>query len=110
MPRRRRRTWDFEEEEPREAPSRTPPTVDLHGLTVEGAERRLVAELCRLRAGGVRAVRVVTGAGHGSHAGKARLLPAMDRWLRSPAARERAGVVSVARVRGLGALDVRLGR
>ena len=109
MPRRRRRTWDFEKEES-EKDSPAPPTVDLHGLTVDGAERRLSVELTRLRAGGVRTVRVVTGSGYGSYAGRAQLLPAMDRWLKSPAARELVGVVSVSRVRGLGALDVRFGR
>lgn len=116
--RRRRKTWDFDDSvggpdgerdgTPREpARSHRTPEVDLHGCTVDAAERRVAAELTRYRASGVNEVLVITGAGHGSLAGRARLAPAIERWLRSEAGRS-VGVSSVRMLARGGALEVRI--
>jgi len=61
--------------------------VDLHGLTIEAALRRLVAEFTRARALRMSPVLVITGKGHGSAGGTARLRPAVEAWLRGVAGR-----------------------
>ena len=55
--------------------------IDLHGCTVEAAQRRLLQELTRARALRMTPVLVVTGRGMGSHGGTARLRPAVKSWL-----------------------------
>jgi DNA-nicking Smr family endonuclease len=58
------------------------PEIDLHGLTVQKAIKRLHQELYMVRARGARAAVVITGRGFGSHGGNAVLRPAIEAWLR----------------------------
>ncbi len=83
--------------------------VDLHGCTVEQAERRLRAELTRCRAVRLSPVHVITGKGFGSQGGNGVLKPAMTRWLKGPNGRE-LGVTLIREVNGGGALEVRIER
>lgn len=79
--------------------------VDLHGLTVERALRRVAQALHTARVRRRPRLLVVTGAGWGNPDQKAVLRPAVEAWLRSPEARE-LGVKDVQRVHRDGALDV----
>lgn len=83
--------------------------IDLHGCTIEAAERRLAQELARCRAGGVSNVLVVTGKGHGSFAGRARLGPAVERWLRGAEGKAH-GVTQARWLRRGGALEVSISK
>ncbi|MEM9381522.1 MAG: Smr/MutS family protein [Planctomycetota bacterium] len=83
--------------------------VDLHGCTVDRAERRLREELTRCRAAGRSPVLVITGKGYGSPGGNGVLGPAVEAWLKG---REGValGVSGVRRMRTGGALEVTLTR
>ncbi len=83
--------------------------VDLHGCTVEQAERRLRAELTRCRAVRRSPVHVITGRGFGSKGGNGVLGPAMARWLRGPEGQQ-LGVTLIREINGGGALEVRIER
>ena len=83
--------------------------VDLHGCTVESAERRLLSELTRCRAAGRSPVLVITGKGYGSHGGQGVLGPAIEKWLKGPGG-TRVGVSGVRAVRAGGAYEVSLAR
>ena len=83
--------------------------VDLHGLTVERAKRRLLEELTRARALRMTPVLVVTGKGLGSVGGNARLRPAVEAWLRGPEGRA-LGVQSLREAGKGGAFLVAIGR
>ncbi len=83
--------------------------VDLHGCTVQQAERRLLEELTRCRAVRRSPVQVITGQGYGSKGGNGILKPAMTRWLQGPEG-QRLGVTGVREINGGGALEVRLER
>jgi len=83
--------------------------VDLHGCTVEQAERRLREELTRCRAGRQSPVHVITGKGYGSMGGNGVLKPAMTRWLQGPEG-QKLGATLIREVNGGGALEVRLDR
>jgi len=91
--------------EPKDDP---PESVDLHGLKVEQALRRLAQALHAARVRGLRRLLVVTGAGWGSPDGKPVLRPRVEAWLRGPEGRAQ-GVLDVQRANRGGALDVRLG-
>lgn len=80
-------------------------TVDLHGLTVEQALRRLTQALHTARVRGWRRLLVVTGAGWGNPDQKPILRPRVEAWLRGAEGRA-AGVKDVQRVHKGGALDV----
>ena len=82
-------------------------TIDLHGLTVEAARRRLEQELhaCRLR--GTTRLRVVVGRGWGSPGQRSVLGPALETWLGGPEARSR-GVQRVSRAAKGGAFELEL--
>ncbi len=60
------------------------PEIDLHGLTVDKATKRLHQKLYMARARGARIAIVITGRGFGSHGGNAVLRPAIESWLRGP--------------------------
>lgn len=108
--RNRRRRFDPERERGQGRPSDLPEDeVDLHGCTVEQAERRLLEELTRFRAAGRSPVLVITGRGYGSQGGNGVLKGAMTRWLEGPGG-ARVGVRGVREVPGGGALEVELGR
>jgi DNA-nicking Smr family endonuclease len=81
--------------------------VDLHGLTVEQALRRVSQALHAARVRGRSRLLVVTGAGWGNPAGKAVLRPRVEAWLRGPEGRA-LGVKDVRRVHRDGALEVLL--
>jgi DNA-nicking Smr family endonuclease len=81
--------------------------VDLHGLSVERALRRVTQELHTARVLHRTRLLVITGAGWGNPDRTPVLREAVERWLRSPEARA-LGVIDVQRVRKGGALDVRL--
>lgn len=83
--------------------------VDLHGLTVEQALRRVAQALHAARVRGRERLLVITGAGWGNPDGKAVLRPRIEAWLRGPEGRS-AGVKDVRRVHRDGALEVRLQR
>jgi len=104
---------DFEDSEEGHATGHGGPIyaheVDLHGCTVEASQRRLSQALTRCRAGGLSPVLVITGKGHGSHGGRAKLAPAVDAWLRGEQGRS-CGVASIRKVRGGGAFEVTLSR
>lgn len=85
------------------------PEVDLHGCTVQQAERRLLEKLTLYRAARKSPVLVITGRGFGSKGGNGVLGPAMTRWLEGPEG-QRLGVLRVREVNGGGALEVELGR
>ena len=81
--------------------------VDLHGLTVEQALRRVAQALHAARVRGRSRLLVVTGAGWGNADGKAVLRPRVEAWLRGPEGRA-SGVKDVRRVHRDGALEVLL--
>lgn len=83
-------------------------TVDLHGLSVERALRRVSQELHAARVRRLTRLLVITGAGWGNPDRKPVLREGVERWLRSPEARS-LGVLDFQRVHKGGALDVRLG-
>jgi DNA-nicking Smr family endonuclease len=82
--------------------------IDLHGCTVEQAQRRLRSELARARALRMTPLLVVTGRGFGSPGGTARLKPAVEAWLRGVEGRG-FGVRVVRETARGGALLVELG-
>ncbi len=79
--------------------------VDLHGLTVERALRRVAQALHTARVRRRPRLLIVTGAGWGNADQKAVLRPAIEAWLRGPEGRA-LGVKDVQRVHRDGALDV----
>lgn len=93
---------------PREDPSDEIDTVDLHGLTVERALRRVAQELHAARVRGRTRLLLVTGAGWGNPDQKPVLRPRVEAWLRGPEGRA-AGVKDVRRAHKDGALEVLLG-
>jgi DNA-nicking Smr family endonuclease len=80
-------------------------TVELHGLTVERALRRVAQALHTARVRGLSRLVVVTGAGWGSPGQQPVLRPRVEAWLRGPEGRA-LGVKDVQRARGDGALDL----
>ena len=80
--------------------------LDLHGLTGEGALRRLAQELHAWRLSGVRRALVITGRGKQSENGPV-LAPMLERWLESAAARA-AGIVEWKPAHHGGAFEVRM--
>jgi len=82
-------------------------TVDLHGLTVEKALRRVSQALHAARVRGWSRLVIVTGAGWGNPDWKPVLRPRVEAWLRGPEGRA-AGVRDVRRVHKEGALEVHL--
>jgi DNA-nicking Smr family endonuclease len=82
-------------------------TLDLHGLGVDAALRRVAQALHAARVRGLQSLLVITGAGHGNPDAKPILRPRIEAWLRGPDAR-RLGVKDVRRVHRDGALEVRL--
>lgn len=84
-----------------------PDEVDLHGLHVEQALRRVAQALHAARVRGRRELLVITGAGWGNSDGKPVLRPRVEAWLRGPEGRA-LGVLDVRRVSKGGALAVRL--
>jgi len=93
-------------------PRDTPPPpleVDLHGCTVERAQRRLREALTRARALRISPVLVVTGKGHGSAGGTAKLRPAVEAFLRGPEGKA-LGVRELAEAGRGGAFLVQIGR
>jgi DNA-nicking Smr family endonuclease len=87
---------------------REPPSVDLHGLTVERALRRLAQSLHAARVRGATRLLVITGRGFGNLEQRPVLRRAVEAWLAGAEARG-LGVVAHARTHKGGALDVRLG-
>jgi DNA-nicking Smr family endonuclease len=83
-------------------------TIDLHGLKVEAAQRKLAQGLHTSRMRGSRRVTVITGRGWGNHDRVSVLGPAMLRWLKGPEG-QRAGVTGCRSVNKGGALEVELG-
>lgn len=92
---------------PRELPSDDVETVDLHGMTVEQALRRVAQALHTARVRRWTRLLVVTGAGWGNPDQKPILRPRVEAWLRGPEGRA-LGVKDVRRVHRDGALDVLL--
>jgi DNA-nicking Smr family endonuclease len=91
----------------REEPSDSE-SVDLHGLSVEQALRRVAQALHAARVRGRTRLLVITGAGWGNPDQKPVLRPRVEGWLRGPEGRA-LGVKDVRRVHRDGALDVLLG-
>lgn len=83
-------------------------TIDLHGLHVDAALRRLAQGLHTSRVRGLRRVTVVTGRGWGNHDRESVLGPAVVRWLKGPEGR-RAGVTGSRPINKGGAIQVELG-
>ena len=83
-------------------------TVDLHGLTVEQALRRVAQALHAARVRRHDRILVITGAGWGNPDQKPVLRPRVEAWLRGSEGRA-LGVKDVQRVHDGGALAVRLG-
>lgn len=83
--------------------------IDLHGLTLVAALKRLEEAIYTCRARGGRRALVITGRGWGSPGQRPVLAPAVESWLKSEAARER-GVGSVRTAHGGGAFEVELAR
>lgn len=81
--------------------------LDLHGLTVEQALRRVAQALHAARVRGRKRLLVITGAGWGNPDQKPVLRPRLEAWLRSPQGRA-LGVKDVQRAHRDGALDLRL--
>lgn len=81
--------------------------MDLHGLTVEQALRRVAQALHTARVRGWRRLLVITGAGWGNPDWQPVLRPRVEAWLRGQEGRA-AGVKDVRRVHRDGALEVRL--
>jgi len=92
---------------PRELPSDDVETVDLHGLTVEQALRRVAQALHTARVRRWKRLLVVTGAGWSNPTQTPVLRPRVEAWLRGPEGRA-LGVKDVQRVHRDGALDVLL--
>lgn len=84
------------------------PTVDLHGLRPEDAQRRLEQALHAARVRGAEELLVITGRGWSNAQQKPVLRERMAAWLRSPAGRSR-GARDVQLAAKGGALRVRLG-
>lgn len=82
--------------------------IDLHGLTPDGAIRRLGQGLHAARVSGRRSVLVITGRGWGNRERKPVLRQHVERWLAGPEAR-RHGVRGFELAAKGGALNVRLG-
>ena len=82
--------------------------MDLHGLSPEGAERRLAQELHAARVRGLRELRVITGRGWGNLRQEPILRLRIEAWLAGPAG-QRLGVRSVRVAAKGGALDLVLG-
>ena len=81
--------------------------VDLHGLTVPGALKRVEQELTFCRARRLSPVLVITGRGWGNPDGRSRLGPAVRTWLEGREGRA-LGVRECRPVHDGGALWVRL--
>jgi DNA-nicking Smr family endonuclease len=81
--------------------------IDLHGLSPEGALRRLEQELHASRVRGRERVLVITGRGLGNKKGKPVLRGYVETWLAGPAGR-RLGVRGFRRESRGGALEVEL--
>lgn len=79
--------------------------VDLHGMGVERALRRVAQALHAARVRRRTRLLVVTGAGWGNRDQKPVLRPRVEAWLRGPEGRA-LGVKDVRRVHRDGALDV----
>jgi DNA-nicking Smr family endonuclease len=79
--------------------------VDLHGLHVDQALRRVAQALHAARVRRRRVLLVITGAGWGNADGKQVLRPKVEAWLRGPEGRA-LGVKDVQRVSRGGALEV----
>jgi DNA-nicking Smr family endonuclease len=79
--------------------------VDLHGLHVDQALRRVAQALHAARVRRRRVLLVITGAGWGNADGKPVLRPRVEAWLRGPEGRA-LGVKDVQRVSRGGALEV----
>lgn len=82
-----------------------PLEIDLHGLGVDQALRRVAQELHAARVRGLTRLLVITGAGWGNRDQKPVLRPRLEAWLRGPEGRA-AGVKDVQRARGDGALEL----
>ncbi len=82
--------------------------LDLHGLTLEMAHRRLLGFLNAAQSAGARCVLVVTGKGIRTQDGRERLQKAVPRWLNEPTFRSMVLSVAHARPRdgGDGALYI----
>ena len=83
-------------------------TVDLHGLTVDQALRRLGQALHAARVRRRKRLLVITGAGWGNADQKPVLRPRLEEWLRGTEGRA-LGVKDVQVAHRGGALEVRLG-
>lgn len=81
--------------------------VDLHGLSVEKALRRVAQALHAARVKGRKRLLVITGAGWGNADQKPVLRPRIEAWLRGPEGRA-LGVKDVRRTHRDGALGVTL--
>ena len=89
-------------------PDASPPPdwqIDLHGMSQSQALRRLRAAVQDCRYQRYRHLRVITGRGRGSPAGKSVLLPALLEWLDGPEAHA-LGVRSASLASTGGAIDV----
>jgi DNA-nicking Smr family endonuclease len=95
--------YDDPELDPRDEPE----AVDLHGLGVEQALRRVAQALHAARVRRLKRLLIVTGAGWGNPDQKPVLRPKVEAWLRGPEGRA-LGVKDVRRVHRDGALDVLL--
>ena len=82
-------------------------SVDLHGLTVAQALRRVAQSLHAARVRRRARILVITGAGWGNAQHEPVLRTHVEAWLRGPEGRA-LGVKDVQRVSKGGALDVRL--
>lgn len=84
--------------------------LDLHGLTLEAAHRRLLGFLTAAQSSGARCVLVITGKGLRGQAGEpaGRLKAAVPRWLNEPAFRPLVVSIALAQPKdgGSGALYV----
>ncbi|MEQ1892924.1 MAG: Smr/MutS family protein [Planctomycetota bacterium] len=92
---------------PTHEPPEEPEEVDLHGLSVAKALRRVAQELHAARVRGCKRLLVITGAGWGNRDQKPVLRPALEGWLRGPEGRA-LGVKDVRRTHRDGALELRL--
>jgi len=90
-----------------DAPDDGRPVVDLHGLSLERALRRVAQELHAARVRRSARLLVITGAGWGNPDRKPVLREGVEAWLRGPEGRS-MGVRDVRRVHKGGALDVHL--
>jgi DNA-nicking Smr family endonuclease len=84
------------------------PSIDLHRMTAERAQRALARELHAARVRGIARVVVITGRGFGNLRQEPILRTKVEAWLRSDEAR-RLGVRGFRRVHRDGALEVDLG-